>query len=147
MNKTIILVIAVIVIAVAAAVLIFTSSDEKESGQRITVQIGEKSYTAVLYDTDAAMEFAERLPVTIEMNELNGNEKYFNFDEPFTQNSKTAGRIEKGDIKLYGDNCVVLFYDSFMSGYSYTSIGYIEDSSGLESAVGTGNVTVTFAAE
>lgn len=146
MNKKAILVIAIVAIAVIAVAPIFTRFGEKEIDQRMVVEIGDKSYTAVLYDTDAAKEFAERLPVTIEMNELNGNEKYYNFDEAFTKNDKPAGNIIKGDIKLYGDNCVVLFYDSFLSAYSYTSIGYIEDTAGLESAVGSGNVTVTFKA-
>lgn len=147
MNKKAICIIAIVVIVIVVVALILTRSGEKETDKRMIVEIGDKSYTAVLYDTAAAKELTEKLPVTIEMNELNGNEKYYNFDEAFTRNDKPAGNIRKGDIKLYGDNCVVLFYDSFLSAYSYTSIGYIEDTAGLESAVGSGDVTITFWAE
>ena len=51
----------------------------------------------------------------------------------------------KGDLMLYGNNCIVLFYKSFSTQYSYTRIGHINDISGLESAVGSGSVQVRFA--
>ena len=47
---------------------------------------------------------------------------------------------------LYGNNCVVLFYESFSSGYSYTRLGSLDDSSGLAEALGAGNAEVTFSA-
>ena len=45
---------------------------------------------------------------------------------------------------LYGDSCVVLFYKSFNTSYSYTKIGYIENIEGLESALGNSDIDVTF---
>ncbi|MDE5584025.1 MAG: hypothetical protein K2K89_01155 [Ruminococcus sp.] len=120
---------------------------EKESEHRVTIETGGKIFTAVLYNNETANEFVSRLPLTIEMNELNGNEKYYNFQTSFTTHSKPAGQIRKGEIKIYGDNCLVLFYDSFISEYSYTSLGYINDPSGLADALGTGNVTVKFTIE
>ena len=120
---------------------------EKESENRIAINVGGKSFTVIMYDNEAADELISRLPLTIEMNELNGNEKYYNFQNSFTTHSKPAGRIHNGDIKVYGDNCLVLFYDSFISGYSYTPIGYINDTAGLAEALGIGNVTVSFSLE
>ena len=45
---------------------------------------------------------------------------------------------------LYGNNCVVLFYESFSSGYSYTRLGSVDDPAGLAEALGTGSVEVAF---
>ena len=120
---------------------------EKESENRVIIDVGGKTFTVVMYDNKTADEFISRLPLTIEMNELNGNEKYYNFQSSFATHNKPAGRIHSGDLKIYGDNCLVLFYDSFTSGYSYTSIGYISETDGLAQALGKGNITVRFSLE
>lgn len=111
------------------------------------IKINGTEYTAHFSDTAAAEEFKTMLPLTLEMSELNGNEKYIYLDTGFTTSSEKVGYINKGDILLYGSSCVVLFYDSFSTPYSYTRLGYIDDPSGLENAVGSGSVTVTFEGE
>ena len=147
MKRARIVLIAVIIVITAAVICFFLFRKEKPSDKRMTVTVNGRSFSAVLYDNKTANELYSRLPLELEMNELNGNEKFYNFSDGFTTSSKPAGHISKGDIKLYGDDCLVLFYDSFTSGYSYTDIGYIEDVSGFEEVLGTGNVTVRFSAD
>lgn len=120
-------------------------NEEDESTMRsITVTVNGVAFTATLEDTDAAREFAELLPMTCEMSELNGNEKYFYLDERLSADASCPERIEAGDIMLYGGDCLVLFYQSFNTTYSYTCIGHIDDVSGLAAAVDSGSATVTW---
>ena len=78
------------------------------------------------------------------MNELNGNEKYYNLSSELPTDAYRPGTIRAGDLLLYGSNCVVLFYETFSSPYSYTRIGRVDDPTGLAEAVGSGRVSVTF---
>lgn len=111
----------------------------------ITLTIGDKSFPVTLADNDTAEAFAKLLPKTMDMEELNGNEKYFDLDRDLPSDAVSVGQIEAGDLMLYGSNCVVLFYDSFDTTYSYTRIGTVTDPTGLREAVGTGSATVSFA--
>ncbi|MCH5204703.1 MAG: hypothetical protein J1F03_08130 [Oscillospiraceae bacterium] len=106
--------------------------------------INGKEYSAKFHDTKAAEEFKAMLPLKLDMSELNGNEKYIYLDKNLSAASENVGHINSGDIMLYGSSCIVLFYDSFNTPYSYTRIGYIEDTAGLKNAVGSGNATVEF---
>lgn len=80
----------------------------------------------------------------MQMDELNGNEKYHYLDSSLPTDSYRPGTIHAGDIMLYGSSCVVLFYETFASSYSYTRIGQIDNPDGLATAVGNGNVSVKF---
>ena len=120
---------------------------ESQESPVLTVTVGTKTFTATLADTEAAAEFAALLPLTLSMSELNGNEKYAYLDTALTTDAYAPGTIHAGDILLYGDNCAVLFYETFESGYRYTPLAVLDDPTGLAEAVGSGGVTVTFAME
>ena len=121
-----------------------TMNSTEKSADSIIIKIKDKSFTAKLYDNETAKAFAEMLPITLNMNELHGNEKYYYFNDSLPTNSTGIDKINSGDIMLYGNNCIVLFYDSFETNYSYTKIGYIENPEGLAEAVGNGDITITF---
>lgn len=121
----------------------------KEAGgeqevNEIELVIGEEVFAASLAEGEAAQIFVQMLPLTLRMQELNGNEKYFYFDERLPIAEVRPGHIEAGDIMLYGSSCVVLFYESFSTSYSYTPLGRIAEAARLASAVGDGCVSVTF---
>ena len=105
--------------------------------------VGDAHFTVFLADTEAAHELAGRLPLRMEMNEHNGNEKYASLDEPLHANAEKVHRIETGDVMLWGSDCLVVFYKSFDTPYSYTRIGHIAGARGLAKAVGNGNVIVS----
>ena len=110
----------------------------------INIIIGSKTFTATLADSETGEAFAVLLPLSVTMNELNGNEKYHYLSSSLPTAAYQPGTIHAGDLMLYGNNCVVLFYETFNTSYSYTRIGSIDDPSGLASALGSGNVSVRF---
>ena len=118
-----------------------------QNGTKMKITVGSAVFTATLYDTPTATAFKSLLPLTIDMSELNGNEKYYYFSGNLPINAAPGGSIQAGDLMLYGNNCLVLFYKSFHTSYSYTKLGRIANTSGLVSALGSGSVTVKFELE
>lgn len=111
---------------------------------KVTLTINGQEFTATLEDNAATEALSTQLPMTITMDELNGNEKYCYLSESLPTSASNPGRIEAGDLMLYGDSCLVVFYKSFNTSYRYTRLGSIDDPSGLAQAVGRGSVTVTW---
>ena len=116
----------------------------KETMPKLNIQIGNKNFTATLYENETTREWLHLLPLTLDMNELNGNEKYDYMNHSFKTHSENVGTIQKGDFMLYGTDCLVLFYKSFSTSYSYTKLGYIDDADDLEQAGGKGKIKITF---
>ena len=114
--------------------------DETAMNMRITA--GGRSFTAEIEDSATGRAFWGKLPLTLDMSELNGNEKYC-YGVSLPENDRYYDRIEAGDLMLYSGSCVVLFYGS-AGGYSYTRIGKVTDSAGLAQALGSAGVSVTF---
>lgn len=114
---------------------------------KMKIHIGSKTFTATLYDNPTVTKLKAMLPLTLEMSELNGNEKYFHFDTDLPTDAAKPGTIQAGDLMLWQSNSLVLFYNSFRSSYSYTKLGRIDDASGLATAVGSGSVKVRFELE
>lgn len=120
------------------------ASEEATEMRNLAIAVGEQTFKAELANTDAADTFAAMLPLTLAMQELNGNEKYCYMETQFSTEASIPDMIYAGDIMLYGDDCVVLFYADHTTTYSYTPIGHIVDVDGLSIALGTGDVEVRF---
>ena len=117
------------------------------SRNRLLIKIGSNTFNATLQDNPTTVAFKSLLPLTVNMKELNGNEKYADLSRDLIINASNPGTIQSGDLMLYGSNTLVLFYKSFSTSYSYTRLGRVDDVTGLAAAVGTGNVPVTFELE
>jgi hypothetical protein len=114
---------------------------------KIKIKVNSQTFTATLLDSKSVKAFKEMLPLTIEMTELNENEKYFDLPNSLPTNSYNPQTIKNGDLMLYGSKTLVLFYKTFSTPYSYTKLGSLDDVTGLTNALGSGNVFVTFELE
>ena len=117
------------------------------SSMKIKITLGTNSFNATLYNNATVTAFKEKLPMTIDMNELNGNEKYFDLPNSLPAKATNPGTIQTGDLMLYGANTLVLFYKTFSTSYNYTRLARIDNPTGLAAALGSGNITVKFEVE
>jgi hypothetical protein len=116
----------------------------KPTGSKMKITVGTSVFTATLYDNPAATALKGMLPFTINMAELNTNEKFYNFPSTLPTSASAGGNIQVGELMLYGNNCLVIFYKGFNTSYSYTRLGKIDNIAGLVAALGTGNINVKF---
>ena len=122
-----------------------TSSTTATTKMKVTV--GANVFTATLADNKTTAAFLTKLPLTLDMTELNGNEKYGDLSGNLLTDASNPGTIQTGDLMLYGSRTLVLFYKTFSTPYNYTRIGRIDDPSGLAAALGAGDATVKFELE
>jgi hypothetical protein len=111
---------------------------------KIKITAGGKEFTATMQDNEAAQALVALLPLTVNMNELNGNEKYYDLPQSLPGTAAKPGTIQAGDIMLWSSNCLVVFYKTFSTSYSYVRLGRIDNAAGLTEALGAGSVQVGF---
>lgn len=111
---------------------------------KLQLQVGGSTFTATLENNAAADAFIEMMrqsPVVIQMSDYSGFEKVgpLGTSLPASDSQTTA---HAGDIVLYNGNQIVIFYGS--NSWSYTRLAKIDDLTGWEDALGSGDVTATF---
>ncbi|MFL5539837.1 MAG: cyclophilin-like fold protein [Longimicrobiaceae bacterium] len=111
---------------------------------RMWMTVGERRFAITLADNAAARTFAAQLPLTVDMSELNGNEKHADLREALPADASRPETIRNGDLMLYGTNTLVVFYATFNSSYSYTRLGRVDDPADLPRALGPRGVRVVF---
>ena len=111
------------------------------------ISIGSNTFTATLYENETTKALKAMLPITLNMSELNGNEKYFHLSTDLPTNTTNPEIIHEGDLMLWGTNSLVLFYKTFSTSYKYTKIGHIDNALGLASVVSSGSVAIVFELE
>ena len=116
------------------------TDNKKEVVNSVKVIINDEEYIINLENNNTVNSFINILPKELNMKELNGNEKYVYLDITLPTNSYNPKRINAGDVMLYGNNCLVIFYKSFDTEYSYTKIGHIDNIPNL----GNGDILVKF---
>lgn len=117
---------------------------ENEESMKIRMTVGNTIFTAALTDNETGKAFWAMLPLSLDMSELNNNEKYAGLSQSLPTAAVSPGTIHTGDLMLYGSSTLVVFYKTFSTSYSYTRIGSIDNPAGLENALGAGNVNIRF---
>lgn len=123
------------------------NSSEVDTEMKMNVEAGGSVFSATLEDNEAVAAFVEMMqeaPVVIQMSDYSGFEKVGSLGTSLpASNSQTT--THAGDIVLYNGNQIVIFYGS--NSWSYTRLGHIDDLTGWEDALGSGDVTVTFSVQ
>ncbi len=114
---------------------IVVDESQLENQKSSNFNVNGVGFTLSYADNETAAAFQKLLPASMEMTELSTS---------IPGDPQPVGHIEAGDVMLYKDNCIVVFYDSFDTDYSYTRIGKIENPQGLKEALGTGNPLIYF---
>ena len=112
------------------------------NSQKMNIQIDNKTFTVIVENNKTVKELYQKLPITLEMSDLNNNEKYCYLNFTLPTDSKSVKNIKKGDVMLFGNSCLVIFYKSFTTSYSYTKIGHIENPADIETALGRKDIKV-----
>ena len=127
------------------------SSSETESvedtAMKMKIEVNGSTFTATLADNaaaDALVDWVEEGPVTLELSDYAGFEKVGPLGRSLPA-SDSQTTTHAGDIVLYQGDQIVLFYGS--NSWSYTRLGRIDDLTGWEDALGSGDVTVTLSLE
>lgn len=119
-------------------------STDKPEKNHMWMTVGERRFAITLANTEAAAAFVALLPLTLDMPDLNGNEKHVELPKALPTNASRPGTIRNGDLMLYGSRTLVVFYLTFDSAYSYTRLGKAEDPANLAKALGHGTARITF---
>jgi len=119
---------------------------EEEGMIPINITIGNIIFTGKLYDNETTQALVTKFPMTIEMDELNGQEKYYYLAENLpAESTQRPTTIHKGEIMCWSGNCLVFFYKTYPNSYGgYVPLGTVDDPSNLAFALGSGNVEVTW---
>jgi hypothetical protein len=134
----------VVPIPLAVAAKDAGAASAKPEESRMWMTVGERRFAVTLADNADAGAFAAQLPLTLDMPDLNGNEKHAKLPKALPANASRPGTIRTGDLMLYGSDTLVVFYLTFDSPYSYTRLGQVDDAAGLAQALGSGSVLMVF---
>lgn len=117
---------------------------ENQAMPKLNITVNGRSFSATMEDNAASHALLDMLPLTISMNDYSSFEKVGSLGASLpTSNAQTT--THAGDVVLYNGNQIVIFYGS--NSWSYTRLAHVDDLTGWADALGSGDVTVTFAAE
>ena len=97
----------------------------------IKMTINGKQYTIKSESNKATENFLANLPLSIELIQVNENEKKGYVYFKLITDAKKMGKVEEGDLLLYGDSYVILATKAFKTKDMYTKLGHIQNIDGI----------------
>ena len=74
------------------------NNDDTPVSNNLKITIGPVSFNATLDNNETAKAFKRLLPMTVDMSELHGNEKYYYLSNGLPTASSNPGTIRTGDL-------------------------------------------------
>ena len=106
------------------------------------LRINGDEFQVKLEQNQTAEKLRMILPKKFRMHDLHQNEKYYDLPQNLPTNATRVEKIEAGDVMLYGDDTLVIFYQSFDTNFSYTRIGRIVEKQNLAERFGVDDIAV-----
>lgn len=112
----------------------------------VNISVGNEHFAASFYDNETTRDLIKQMPLTLNMSDYNGQEKVCTLSKtPPSSSTEKPATIHEGELYIWSGDSLVLFYSTFQNSYGgYVPLGYIEDTSRLKTALGSGDVEVTF---
>ena len=123
-------------LTLALLALFAWGGNAQEKLMDITVTIGGNEYAAALYDNGAARAVSAQFPLALSMSEYAGNLEYYaRLSAKITADAPKADKIRAGDIMLYNDISLVIFYADAPHTAGYVKLGHIENPADLKKSL------------
>lgn len=120
---------------------------KERNANQMELSLNGQTYQVATEHNATAQALKKQLPLTVQMKELNGNEKYHYFNHHLPANDHKVKHIKKGDLMLYDGKCLVLFYKDFSTPYQYTRIGHVENFDQVANKLGKQSIKITLRAK
>lgn len=148
MNRRVIVIMMILSLVLSGcgpSAPVSTESD-KTVKERATmyIEINGQIASVQLEDNATTTALMADVPFTIKMDDLHRNEKYHYFNKAFPTDAESVQTIEAGDVLLYQNNCLVIFYEAVEPTAEYTRIGQITDFEDIQSLFAPASVQIRF---
>ena len=123
--------------------------EEKVEQNQFYITAGETVFTAAFSDDPSGEAFKDLLaekPLTVDMHDYGSFEKVGEIGDTLPRNDEQI-TTEPGDVLLYLGTSITIYYDT--NSWDLTRLGKIQDvtKEDLLTALGDGDITVTFSLE
>ena len=120
-------------------------TEEEPAVKTLTMKIGDTTVAVDWEENEsvaALRELVKDKPLTVQMSMYGGFEQVGSLGTSLPRNDSQT-TTAAGDIVLYSENQIVVFYGS--NSWAYTRLGHVTDKTAAEMAelLGNGNVTIT----